>query len=296
MCAHGTGRASATEARTLKLAECVPSNTARTTAVPARVTCRGGPPRTAGSRPRRWWRRRIVWLRLRPWWRGENAGGRANTAADQGADPGTLPAADGAADCGTTTGANQCATRGALAGIVRIAASRHREHQAECGGTPQILADITSYHWNPLAKLLGFSRFPGTWCVPGRSQARDYGPRRRWLVLRTWRRGEGTGGRANAATDQGAGQRTWAATDGCANRGAATGANQCATRGALARIVRVGTGGYRQNQAKRGGTLENSVRIAVNHLHTPLGSVQKMKWPNSGETPDGRLLGRITSL
>jgi hypothetical protein len=121
--------------------------------------------------------------------------------------------------------------------------------------------------------------------------------RRRWIVRRRpRRRRESAGGRANAAADQGAGQRTWAATDGCANRGAATGANQCATRGALAGIVRVGTCGYRQNQAKRGGTLENSVHTAVNHLDTPLGSVHKMERPNSGDTADARLLGPFTSL
>jgi hypothetical protein len=100
--------------------------------------------------------------------------------------------------------------------------------------------------------------------------------RRRIVRLRPWRRGQGTGGRADAAADQGAGQRTRPATDGCANRGAATGANQGATRGPLAGIIGVGTCGYRQSQAKRGGTLESSVHTTVNHLRTPLGSVQKM--------------------
>jgi hypothetical protein len=119
--------------------------------------------------------------------------------------------------------------------------------------------------------------------------------RRRIVRLRPRRRGERAGGRANAATDQGAGQRTWAATDGCANRGAATGANQRATRGALAGIVWVGTCGYRQNQAKRGGTLESSVHSTVNHLDTPLGSMHKMECPNRGDTPDARLLGPFTS-
>jgi hypothetical protein len=66
----------------------------------------------------------------------------------------------------------------------------------------------------------------------------------------------------------------------------------------LAGIIRVGAGGYRENQTERGDTLETSVNITASHRDTPflIDAMLNRECRNNGYTRDKCRAGPITWL
>jgi hypothetical protein len=93
-------------------------------------------------------------------WRRNNTRGGTNAAADQRTGQRAWTTPNGGAKRCATAGANQRAACGPLAGTVRVGACGYREHQAECGGTLQISADDTGYHWDPPLRVSATLTFP----------------------------------------------------------------------------------------------------------------------------------------